>query len=293
MKLFRLASLFFLFFTGFFSLAQDNEKVIQHIRDRYYRINGGGLDLKQYQVGELKVTEENDQIVIIKKPTTDGVFEYYFDGAFKSKRPYFVYFASKDKEIQPDLRLYLSSTLEMVWYKENDKEVELGFYDGPYDLILRATNAFNQVKYHDKGRDKKAKSLMAYVRDVDKMSKVKDTINYEFHPNEGNYSSWNFKHTNRWGEIVIEERGDGGEHGSDQEILYFKDGKKILSITEGTRWVGSYDAVKVVITFFDQGEKIRKETYNSYGVNVSAYNRNSTKPTWFDRSKMIPEVIIY
>jgi len=293
MKLFRLVSLFFLLFTGFFTLAQDKEEVIQHIRDRYYRINGGGLDLEQYQVGELKVTEENDQIVIIKEPTADGVFEYYFDGAFKSKRPYFVYFASKDKNYKPDLRLYLSSKLEIVWYKENQEEIDLGFYEGPYELILKAVNAFNTVKYRNKGRSAKAKSILTYIDSVDKMRKVRDTLNYESYPNEGNFSRWHFSYTTAGGKKVMEEKGQGGEHGSSQEITYFKDDQKILTISEGSVWLGFFDASSVNVTFYENGNPFRAEDYNSYGENVSTYSSNSTKPTWFDRSKMVPEVIVY
>jgi|GEM_PF-5827916 hypothetical protein len=294
MNLFRLLSLFFLLFTGFFSLAQDNEKVIQHIRDRYYRINGGGLDLEQSQVGKLEVTKENGQIVIIKEPTPDGVFEYYFDGAFKSKRPYFIYFASNNKAAKPDLRVYLESDGEAVMYKKNDEEIELETYRGPYHLTLRAVNAYNTIKFKGKFNDPKANSLLDYVEEVHDMVLLKNTVDYQSYPDEGNYSEWDIAYHKFRGRTVLTQKGQGGEHGSSQEIAYLKEGEQILTITESSSWIGFRDNITVTIEYFDNGEVFRKEIYRSYGESISKPNdKKEFDLSWFDRSKMVPEVIVY
>ncbi|MBK6267315.1 hypothetical protein JKA74_19895 [Marivirga sp. S37H4] len=275
-----------------FSQDKENEEVIQSVRDRYYRINGGDVDLETFTVDKYKVSAENGKVAIIKEEVEDGRFEYYFDA--DKNVPYFIFFASKNDKVKPDLRAYLDSRGEFVWYKENEQEIELENYRGPYHLILGAVNAYNTIMYHREFNDPKADSILDYVEKVHDMVLVKNTVDYQSDPNEGNYSEWDIAYHKFRGRTVLTQKGQGGEHGSSQEIAYFREGEKILTIVESSSWIGFQDNVSVTLEYFDGDAVYRKEIYRSYGENVSkSKDKKEFDLSWFDRGRMVPEITVY
>lgn len=277
----------FLFF-NLFSFAQTKEEVVQSIRDRYYRITGGKVDLENYSVGKYQVSAEAGNVAIVKEPVDDGVFEYYYDT--KSGLAYFIYFASKNNKLKPDLRGYYGDNGQMVWFKENTDELEIGYYEIPYkNLFLQAMNAYHMVENRDLPTYPQSLSIDEYIKSVDAMPKKTDTLNYISETDEGYYEEWDLAFRNKNNEKVMTKRGAGGEHGSNATTIYFRDGQKVCEITKSNGWIGSYDNTEILISYFKDGKLFREEQYKSYGESIL----DPKSPYGFNREAVVPEIRVY
>lgn len=286
-----LITLVFIFFISS-SWAQTNEKVIQSIRDRYYRINGGEVTLEKYSYEELQISEENNKVVIIKEPTADGTFEYYFDGNFKSHIPYFIYFNTNQPSYKPYLRAYLDESGQMVWMKKNEEEVELGMYSNPYHyLILKGVNAYRRLQNRHVKIDPQVAQIKSYVESVHNMTKRIDTVEYKLVEEEGYYQEWDFNYYLGNNQLVMNRKGNSGEHGSAQYIYYYKNGELVCAYSEDSMWVGSYDNITIDITYYFEGKAYRQDRYKSYGAGIESV-KDENNPAWFDYSKLYPEIIM-
>ncbi|GAA5030907.1 hypothetical protein GCM10011506_21840 [Marivirga lumbricoides] len=277
-----------LLFSGLLAMSQTKDEVVQSVRDRYYRITGGKVDLKTYSVSPYNVSEENGNVVIIKEEVSDGRFEYYFDA--NKKLPYFIYFASKNNKVNPDLRGYYNDEGKMVWFKENNEEPEISFYQIPHkDLYLRTMNAYHTVENRDLPANPQSKAIDEYIISVAAMEKTTDTIAYVSESDEGYYEEWDLAFRNKENEKVMTQSGAGGEHGSNETTVYFRDAQKVCEITKSTGWMGSYADIEILISYFKEGKLFREEKYKSYGENIM----DPKSPFGFNRDGVVPEVRVY
>ena len=114
---------FFLFMIALNIYAQSKEEVVQSVRDRYYRINGGDVTLTKISLKGVDYFWADSKFAIAKKDTVGGRFEYYYDTYSDEYFPYFIYFESDDKSKKPDIRAYYDEEGELVVYKENLEEI--------------------------------------------------------------------------------------------------------------------------------------------------------------------------
>lgn len=281
---------FFLFMIAINVRAQSKEEVVQSVRDRYYRINGGDVALTKISLKGVDYFWADSKFAIAKKDTVGGRFEYYYDTYSDEYFPYFIYFESNDKSKKPDIRAYYGEEGELVVYKENLEEKSVIHFDHYYYyLLLDAKNIVNtMLNTYELAKCPQDERVAKVLQEVDNLvasvTQI-DTLEYQ----EDGGAGGTFVYKNAKGEVVKKEEFWGGEHGSDINTKYYQKGVIIYDTQENESWVGSYTYIHTDITYYNEGKPFREDTYRSYGVSTG-YEENEESGLFYSTDGMIPKI---
>ena len=272
--------------------AQSKEKVIEEVRQRYYRINGANVTLTKTTIDATDYWLENNHVVIAKQRVANGTFEYYYDVHDGEYYPYFIYFASEDPNKNPDIRAYYGEDSRLVSYKENQQELEvIDFNHYYYYLALDAANTINkwlnEVESVDALQEEQSRSVLKKIEQLKKSIVQVDTLEADEYDDDGGSVVLNYRDVA--GRIVKHSSSVYGEHGSQSEIVYYDDKGLVLSIEEDEGWVGSYTSVSVQLTYYENEQAFRIDTYKSHGVHPGTQEDDSSDLV-FSLESMVPRV---
>ncbi|MDN5215791.1 hypothetical protein QQ020_27180 [Fulvivirgaceae bacterium BMA12] len=278
----------------FLSLAQNTEEVIQKIRDRYYRINGGSVKLVKQSIQGTDYYLENDKLSIAKKKAQNGRYEYYFDHQNGDYYPYFIYFEPNSTS-SSQLRAYYDDNAELVLFKEADIDTTYGQFDNyPFKYLKQdAYNAinlfFNTSIISKYPNDTRVDRILAEVKKINESIISADTIDFY---DEGEGSGGKFQYLNEKQMPVKISTFDGGEHGGGILNEYFSNGQLIYSTDEYESWVGFYSRVTVTVKFYERNEPFREDYFDREAPGeVFSKSNDEYFLEWFKVDNVIPSIV--
>lgn len=271
--------------------SQSKEEIIKKVRDRYYRINNGNVELLKIEYDNSDYYLDNSRISVIKHKTGTGRYEYYFDTKSSKYYPYFIYFESADKNSKPDLRAYYDDRSDLILLKINQDELKFNPFNhhyyylelDAYNKLNKLLNFFELANYQD---DARTIQVLNQSNEIKKSITQVDTVQ-NINQDSGDLIELTFK--NSRGNIVKTQLTDAAEHHGETKHEYFKHGKLVLRIEESESWVGNYTGASIVITYFEDGKAFRSDTYLSHGEHPG-YNNNVDGDLEYSIEKMVPRV---
>lgn len=288
------AVLVLLFFVPFLALAQNREEVIQKIRDRYYRINGGSVKLVKRSLDGTDYYLENDKLSIAKKEVQDGRYEYYFDSENGEYYPYFIYFEPKNASA-PQLRAYYNDDTELILFKEGEIDTVYNLYGNyPYKYLKQdAYNALN-LFFNDKvlskqPNDIRVSSILRQVKEINESIVSTDTVHF-YSADEGHGGKLQYLNENQ---IPVKiSTFNGGEHGGIILNEYYSNGQLIYSIDENESWVGFYSRITILVKFYEDATPFREDYFDreSPGAVFSKSN-DEYYLEYFELDNVIPRIM--
>lgn len=297
------AILYRICFLSFFLLtqaafAQTVEEAVQKVRDRYYRINGAGVSLTKQNFEDATYYFEGERIAIVKVTQAEGRYEYYYDYDDRSGYfPYFIYFASKNTNQRPDLRLYYRDKMQLVLYKENQEEIALDMYNRPEmagELLLQSMNYLHAYQNARIPRQQSYESFMADIRQ--RVARLRtqtvrtDTISDNSYEDEGGGYDGEVHYFNVTGNLVRKEVYYGGGHGGGQQNHYYEEGQLIYSAEEKDLWAPMLLSAKALETFYREGEAILEHSYESHGAASVQREENAPGSFNYNFESVVPKL---
>ena len=283
-----------------YSLAQSVDEAVQKVRDRYYRINGAGVSLSRQDIEEATYYFEEGRIAIVKVPTSEGRYEFYYDYDDRSGYyPYFIYFESKDKSRRPDLRLYYQDKMQLAMYKENQDEIPLDMYSRPEmanELLLKSMNYLHAYRNNSislrsayearmKGVKQQVASLNSHIVKI-------DTISDNSYEDEGGGYDGEIHYLNAAGEVVKKYVYGGGEHGGEHNITYFDRKHTVYQLEQKSLWAPMLLSVNASETFYEAGQAFIAKNYETYGASSVKYLEESNGDFLYDFEEVTPAIKI-
>lgn len=271
----------------------SQEEVVKKVRQRYYRINGGEVVLEKTKLDIVDYYLEGNQLAIAKENTHEGRYEYYYDFYEDGNyRPYFIFFESKDKQKNPDLRAYYDDDGRMVLYKEGAEEKDTAYQDGNYAYLYlqgmnKINNLFNYMELIKHPFNKRVSYIVEKVQEIREKQLTKTEENIL---EEGGGESGSASYVDNQGRVLKKNKYLGSEHAGYQYWEYYDKGNKIFSIREEEEWVGKYSRVVITVLYYgEKGSVFRKDTYDSYGYPLVRVN-NAYLGFGFDLRHVSPRI---
>ena len=266
----------FLLITNLFwipAYTQGHQEVIESIRERYYRVNSDTVSLIHLEIDDFAFYLDGERLVVIKWNMEEGGFEYYYDRHEGGYIPYFIYFEARKSSELPDLRAYYNKKGDVVRYMEGTGEKDTDPYRGRFSyLFLDAKNAlhrffntFEHARYPD---DSRVINIQQEVRILREERTTIDTLSSEYIPDEGHFAAEDLVYKNSEGQPTMRWSYQGGEHGSISTITFEKKGKILCKIHAKTTAVGWISDTYETITYYENSQPFRTDTYRSYGTDI-------------------------
>lgn len=275
------------------AFSQTENKEIQRIRDRYYRINGASVSLDIFKFDNIKFYLENNELVKIKLSEDLETYEFYYDkDRYGDYYPYFSYLNPKSGS--PEIRAYYNQEIDLLLYKIDEDEISLTGYRRPdEEILLKSINSLNRfLNICSANLNKRDSEIERYEKELKRLEEVQiarvDTIKNEIHT-EGTYDAhYLVRYKDKAGRIIKEKEENITDHVWEQSTTFHNENGKFYTLTKS---ITTFNTSRIIESreYFHFMQSIKKVTFDNYEIQIKQ-TRDKEKGYIFDFRDFIPRI---